>query len=97
MQFSTVVALDNTFSISNPTLELWELSNSASEASFARKMMRWHQPTGPPEPLNYLSREIKCSLHHSFNKYNHLCTQKWKVLLPTVLYTVLHIVLPAVL
>ena len=29
MQFSTVVALDNTFSISNPTLELWELSNSA--------------------------------------------------------------------
>ena len=53
MQFSTIVALDNTFSISNPSLELWEVSNSASEASFTRKMMRRHQPTGLPKPLNY--------------------------------------------
>ena len=45
------------------------------ETSFARKMMRWHQPTGPPEPLNYWSREIKCSLVHSFYKYNHLYSQ----------------------
>ena len=66
-------------SISNPTLELWELSNSASEAFFARKMMSWYQPTGPPEPLNYWSWEIKRSFHHSFNKYNHLCTHRWKV------------------
>ena len=79
MQFSTVVALDSTFSISNPTLELWELCNSASEASFARKMMRWHQPTAAPEPLNYWPREIKSSIHHLFYKYNHFCTHRWKV------------------
>ena len=79
MQLSEVVALDNTFSISNPTIELWELSDSASEISFALKMSCWHQPTGPREPFNYWSREIRCSLHYSFYKYNHLCSQTWKV------------------
>ena len=61
-------------------------------------MMRWHQPNGPPEHLNYWSREIKCSLHHSFYKYNHLCPHRWKVfLLHTVRHILPYIVLYAVL
>ena len=94
MKFSTVVAPDKTISISNPTLELWELSNSALEVSFTRKMMCWQQPTGPPELLNYWSRETKCSLHHSFYKYNHLCTYRWKLFFCWILYFILYCLLP---
>ena len=80
MQFSTVVALANTSIISISALELWKLSNSVSEASFTLKMMRWHQPTGPPAPLNYWRGEIECIIHHSFYKYNHLYTIRWKLI-----------------
>ena len=88
-QFSTVVALANTSIISISTLDPWKLSNSVSEASFTLKMMRWHQPTGPPAPLNYWPGEIEYTIHHSFYKYNHLYTRRWKLfLLHTVMCTV---------
>ena len=64
MQFSTADALVSNFSISNSTLELWELRNSTSEAFFSLKMMQWTHPKAPPYLTHFTD----------FKRRMHRCT-----------------------
>ena len=69
MQNSMVAALGNTFSISNSTLEPWELRNPRSDASFTLKMMQWNHPKAPP----YLITSMEIEQQHT-----HISTGKFR-------------------
>ena len=60
------------FSISEPKVLLLLVS----DAAFTLKMMRWHQPTGPPA-INYWHGKIECGPHHSFYLYNDSYIWRW--------------------
>ena len=77
-QYPEVLHTDNDFNRSIVFTEQMVTLFVVSDAAFALKMTRWHQPTGPPA-INYWHGKIECGPLHSFFLYNLSYTWRRKL------------------
>lgn len=77
-QYPVVLHTDNDFNRSIVFTEQMLTLFVISDAAFALKMTRWHQPKGPPA-INYWPGKIECGLLHSFFLYNLSYTWRRKL------------------
>ena len=78
--YPVVLHTDNDFNRSIVFTEQMVTLFVVSDAAFALKMTRWHQPTGPPA-INYWHGKIECGPLHSFFLYILSYTWRRKLVL----------------